>query len=69
MKNDITVRQIGWIVMPEDIDNPNGNINHYELLLRTDRCLTKTPNGEINEPTEPKRKSFWEKLRWLFTNK
>ncbi len=69
-KNKNPFIQLGWIVMPEDIDNPDGNIDYYGLYMRTDKWVRYPSNNvQQSESTETKRMSFGEKLKWVFSNK
>lgn len=68
-KNKNPLIQLGWIVMPEDIDNPDGNVDYYGLYMRTDKWVRYPSNSvQPNESTETKQMSFGEKLKWLFRN-
>lgn len=68
-KNKNPLIQLGWIVMPEDIDNPDGNVDYYGLYMRTDKWVRYPSNSvQLNESTETKQMSFGEKLKWLFRN-
>ncbi len=71
---NIELKPLGWLVIPDSLFNEGSEeVNWINLYYdNSGKIVTPTTpqkDEASNETTEIRRMNFWEKLKWLFSNK
>lgn len=73
-EKNIELKPLGWLVIPDSIFDEGRESVNWINLYYDNRGKIVTPNTsqkdeESNESTEIKQRSFWERLKCLFTSR